>query len=33
VTIKAGIVYDAKRLLEDVAAMVEKQKRERRQSQ
>jgi hypothetical protein len=32
-TIKDGIVYDAKRLLEDVAAMVEKQKRERRQSQ
>lgn len=32
-TIKDGIVYDAKRLLADVAAMVEKQKRERRQSQ
>jgi hypothetical protein len=32
-TIKDGIVYDAKRLLEDVAAMVEKQKKERRQSQ
>jgi hypothetical protein len=32
-TIKDGIVYDAKRLLEDVAAMVEQQKRERRQSQ
>jgi imidazolonepropionase-like amidohydrolase len=28
-TIKDGIVYDAKKLLEDVAAMVEKQKRER----
>ena len=29
-TIKDGIVYDAKELLEDVARMVEKQKRERR---
>jgi imidazolonepropionase-like amidohydrolase len=29
-TIKDGIVYDAKELLADVAAMVEKQKRERR---
>ncbi len=28
-TIKEGIVYDAKQLLADVAAMVEKQKRER----
>ncbi len=28
-TIKDGIVYDAKKLLEDVARMVEKQKRER----
>jgi hypothetical protein len=28
-TIKDGIVYDAKKLLEDVAAMVEKQKKER----
>jgi imidazolonepropionase-like amidohydrolase len=28
-TIKDGIVYDAKQLLADVAAMVEKQKRER----
>jgi imidazolonepropionase-like amidohydrolase len=28
-TIKHGIVYDAKKLLEDVAAMVDKQKRER----
>lgn len=28
-TIKDGIVYDAKRLLADVAAMVEKQKKER----
>ena len=28
-TIKDGIVYDAKKLLADVAAMVEKQKRER----
>jgi imidazolonepropionase-like amidohydrolase len=28
-TIKDGIVYDAKRLLADVAAMVEKQKRQR----
>jgi hypothetical protein len=28
-TIKDGIVYDAKKLLEDVAAMVDKQKRER----
>jgi imidazolonepropionase-like amidohydrolase len=28
-TIKDGIVYDAKQLLEDVSAMVEKQKRER----
>ena len=28
-TIKDGIVYDAKRLLEDVAKMVAKQKRER----
>ncbi|MEO6444991.1 MAG: amidohydrolase family protein [Gemmatimonadaceae bacterium] len=28
-TIKDGIVYDAKKLLEDVAKMVEKQKRER----
>ena len=28
-TIKDGIVYDAKKLLDDVAAMVEKQKRER----
>ena len=30
-TIKDGIVYDAKQLLADVAAMVEKQKRERRE--
>jgi imidazolonepropionase-like amidohydrolase len=29
-TIKDGIVYDAKQLLADVAAMVEKQKRERK---
>jgi imidazolonepropionase-like amidohydrolase len=29
-TIKDGIVYDAKQMLADVAAMVEKQKRERR---
>jgi imidazolonepropionase-like amidohydrolase len=29
-TIKDGIVYDAKKLLADVAAMVEKQKKERR---
>jgi imidazolonepropionase-like amidohydrolase len=29
-TIKDGIVYDAKRLLADVAAMVEKQKQARR---
>jgi hypothetical protein len=29
-TIKDGIVYDAKKLLADVEAMVEKQKRERR---
>ena len=29
-TIKDGIVYDAKKMLADVAAMVEKQKRERR---
>jgi imidazolonepropionase-like amidohydrolase len=28
-TIKDGIIYDAKQLLADVAAMVEKQKRER----
>ena len=28
-TIKDGIVYDAKKLLQDVADMVEKQKRER----
>ena len=28
-TIKDGIVYDAKRLLADVAAMVEKQKKAR----
>jgi hypothetical protein len=28
-TIKDGIVYDAKRLMADVAAMVERQKRER----
>jgi hypothetical protein len=28
-TIKDGIVYDAKQLLADVSAMVEKQKRER----
>jgi hypothetical protein len=28
-TIKDGIVYDAKRLLADVAAMVERQKKER----
>ena len=28
-TIKDGIVYDAKQLLADVAAMVEKQKKER----
>jgi hypothetical protein len=28
-TIKDGIVYDAKKLLADVAAMVEKQKKER----
>jgi len=28
-TIKDGIVYDAKALLADVAAMVEKQKKER----
>jgi len=28
-TIKDGIVYDAKQLLADVAAMVEKQKQER----
>ena len=28
-TIKDGIVYDAKQLLADVAAMVEKQKRAR----
>jgi imidazolonepropionase-like amidohydrolase len=28
-TIKDGIVYDAKKLLEDVAKMVEKQKKER----
>jgi imidazolonepropionase-like amidohydrolase len=28
-TIKDGIVYDAKKLLEDVAAMVEKQKKQR----
>ncbi len=28
-TIKDGIVYDAKQLLADVAAMVEEQKRER----
>ena len=27
-TIKDGIVYDAKKLLADVAAMVEKQKKE-----
>lgn len=31
-TIKDGIVYDAKKLLADVAAMVEKQKRDRRQT-
>jgi hypothetical protein len=31
-TIKDGIVYDAKKLLADVAAMVEKQKQERSQS-
>jgi N-acetylglucosamine kinase-like BadF-type ATPase len=28
-TIKDGIVYDAKKLLEDVAAMVDKQKKQR----
>ena len=28
-TIKDGIVYDAKKLLADVAKMVEKQKKER----
>jgi hypothetical protein len=28
-TVKDGIVYDAKQLLADVAAMVEKQKRDR----
>jgi len=28
-TIKDGIVYDAKQLLADVAAMVDKQKKER----
>jgi hypothetical protein len=28
-TVKDGIVYDAKKLLADVAAMVEKQKQER----
>jgi hypothetical protein len=28
-TIKDGIVYDAKKLLADVGAMVEKQKKER----
>jgi imidazolonepropionase-like amidohydrolase len=28
-TIKDGVVYDAKKLLEDVARMVEEQKRER----
>jgi hypothetical protein len=28
-TIKDGIVYDAKKLLEDVAAMVEAQKKQR----
>jgi hypothetical protein len=28
-TVKDGIVYDAKKLLADVAAMVEKQRRER----
>jgi hypothetical protein len=28
-TIKDGIIYDAKQLLADVAAMVERQKRER----
>jgi imidazolonepropionase-like amidohydrolase len=32
-TIKDGIVYDAKQLLADVAAMVEAQKKERRTSQ
>ena len=31
-TIKDGIVYDAKKLLADVAAMVEKQKRAPRTS-
>jgi imidazolonepropionase-like amidohydrolase len=31
-TIKDGIVYDAKKLLADVAAMVEKQKQERRRA-
>jgi len=31
-TIKDGIVYDAKQLLNDVAAMVEKQKRATRPS-
>lgn len=31
-TIKDGIVYDAKQLLADVAAMVERQKRDRRSS-
>ena len=31
-TIKDGIVYDAKQLLADVAAMVEKQKRAPRTS-
>src|SRR5688572_33318098 len=31
-TIKDGIVYDAKKLLADVAAMVEKQKDERRKT-
>jgi adenine deaminase len=32
-TIKDGIVYDTKKLLEDIAAMVEKQKRERAKTQ
>ncbi len=31
-TIKDGIVYDAKQLLADVGAMVERQKRDRRSS-
>jgi hypothetical protein len=32
-TIKDGIVYDTKKLLEDIAAMVEKQKKERAKTQ